>query len=172
MAGEQWDVLLFECGAITIVAREGSLYRIFFESTPDAASAVTKKLYPQAEQSTLHPLIREGFQQLREYFLGKRRAFDLPLGTESTSEFACRVRQALIGVPYGSVVTYGELADKAGSPGAARAVGCFMSSNPFPLVVPCHRVVNSDGTFGNYSAGQGPSTKAWLIGFERELAGR
>jgi methylated-DNA-[protein]-cysteine S-methyltransferase len=172
MADEQWDVLSFECGAFTIVAREGSLCRIFFESTPDAASAMTKKHYPQAEQSTLQPLIREGFQQLREYFLGKRRSFDLPLDSESTSEFACRVQQAMIRVPYGSVVTYGELADKAGSPGAARAVGSFLSSNPFPLVVPCHRVVNADGTLGSYSAGQGSSTKVWLIDFERELAGR
>ena len=66
-------------------------------------------------------------------------------------------------VPRGSLITYGELASAAGSPGSARAVGSALSSNPWPLVVPCHRVVRSNGHIGPYSAGSGIFTKRWLL---------
>ena len=169
MANEQWDMLSFEHGALAVVAREGCLIRIFFECSPESASASVTRLYPEAERSS-QPPIQECLKQLTEYFLGKRRIFKLQPGTDSLSVFACKVQQALLKVPYGSVVSYGELAALAGSPKAARAVGGVMSSNPFPLVVPCHRVVNADGGIGHYSAAHGSRTKAWLIDFERGIA--
>ena len=130
----------------------------------------SKSIAPEAQQSS-HALIKEGLKQLTEYFQGKRRVFNLPLCNDSLTGFTCKVHQELLKVPYGSVVSYGELAARAGSPKAARAVGGVMSSNPLPLIVPCHRVVNADGRIGQYSAANGSKTKAWLIDFERESAG-
>ncbi len=169
MANEQWDMLSFKHGTIALVAREDRLSRICFECSPEEASASIKRFYPGAKQSS-PLLIQEGLKQLTEYFLGKRRVFTVPLASDLFSGFSLKVQQALIKVPYGSVVTYGELAARAGSPKAARAVGRVMSSNPFPLIVPCHRVVNADGGIGQYSAAHGSRTKAWLIDFERNLA--
>lgn len=168
MAYEQWDMLSFEHGTVAIIAREDRLIRICFECSPDAALVLIKRHYPEARQSS-QPMIAESLNQLSEYFLGKRRAFSLPLAKEALSAFACKVHQALIKVPYGSVVTYGELAAMVGSPKAARAVGRVMSSNPFPLLVPCHRVVNADGSIGQYSGAHGPETKAWLIDLEQKF---
>lgn len=169
MAHEQWDMLSFEHGTVALVARDDCLSRICFESSPDIVPALIKRFYPQAKRSS-QPLIQEGLKQLTEYFLGERRIFTMQLGNDSLSAFACKVQQALLKVPYGSLVTYGELAAMAGSPGAARAVGRVMSSNPYPLIVPCHRVVNADGSIGQYSAAHGSRTKAWLIDFERGIA--
>lgn len=102
--------------------------------------------------------------------MGKRRVFNVTIDQSGLSTFSRKVHRVLQQVPYGSVVAYGELAAMAGSPGAARAVGRVMSSNPFPLLVPCHRVVNADGSIGQYSAAYGRRTKAWLIDFEREIS--
>jgi methylated-DNA-[protein]-cysteine S-methyltransferase len=168
VANEHWDMLSFEQGILAVVAREGCLVRICFESSPDGLSASIKRSYPEAKQSS-QMLTRESLRQLTEYFLGKRRTFNVPLANDSLTPFAREVHQALLRVPYGSVVTYGELAAMAGSPRAARAVGGVMASNPFPLIVPCHRVVNADGRIGQYSAAHGTRTKAWLIDFERGL---
>ena len=167
MADEQWDMLTLEHGTVAVVAREGRLRRICFECSPDAAIASIKRLHPKAEQSS-QSLTQEALKQLTEYFYGKRYLFDVPLANDSLTPFACAIQQELIKVPYGSVVSYGELAVLAGFPKAARAVGGVMSSNPFPLIVPCHRVVNADGRVGQYSAAHGSKTKTWLIEFERE----
>ncbi len=168
MTNVQWDMLSFELGTVAIITRSDSIIRVCFVASPDAALALVKALYPEAKQSS-QPMTDEALKQLSEYFHGKRRTFNVSLGQELLSPFACRVHQALSKVPYGSVVTYGELAALAGSPKAARAVGRVMSSNPFPLLVPCHRVVNADGTIGQYSAAQGHKTKTCLIGHERKL---
>ena len=170
MANEQWDMLSFEHGTVALVAREDRLIRVCFECSPDDVSVLIERLYPQEKRSS-QALLQDGLKQLTEYFLGKRHSFTLQIDNDSLSAFACKVQQALIKVPYGSVVTYGELAAMADSPKAARAVGRVMSSNPFPLLVPCHRVINADGSVGQYSAAHGSKTKAWLIDFERGLAG-
>ena len=107
----------------------------------------------------------EPMTQLREYFDGRRRWFDLALDWRLTHGFYRRVLDTLMTVEYGSTVSYGELAHMAGSPGAARAVGTAMSTNPMPLIVPCHRVVRSDGSVGEY--GGRPEVKTWLIEHER-----
>lgn len=165
----QWDMLSLEHGSIAAVAQGDRLLRICYEgSSADLFSAV-RSFYPQAERRS-HLLTDECLKQLDEYFLGKRRVFRLPLGVDSLSPFAYKVHLALVRVPYGTVVSYGELAVMVGSPQAARAVGRVMSSNPWPLLVPCHRVVNAGGRIGHYSAAHGSRTKAWLIEFEREHA--
>lgn len=171
MAKEQWDMVSFDCGTVAIVAREDQLVRLCFKCSQDQASAAVSSFYPAAERASQRH-ITAALIQLTEFFHGTRHVFNLPLGNDTLSAFAVRVHTELSKVPFGSVISYGALALKVGSPGAARAVGRVMSSNPFPLVVPCHRVVNADGNLGQYSAAQGVKTKAWLIDFERRhLAG-
>lgn len=103
--------------------------------------------------------------QLTEYAAGTRRAFDLPLDLHGT-EFELRVWNALLEIPYGETRSYGELAQGLGDPGAARAVGGANGRNPVPIVVPCHRVVASNG-LGGYSGGDG--VKETLLAHEGAL---
>ncbi len=109
--------------------------------------------------------LEEPASQLREYFEGRRQRFELALDWRLSHGFYRRVLDALMTVDYGTTVSYGELARIAGSSRAARAVGTAMSTNPIPLVVPCHRVVRSDGSVGEY--GGRPEIKTWLIEHER-----
>jgi len=91
-------------------------------------------------------------RQLDEYLAGRRRRFQLRLAPPPLGDFARRVLQVLARVPYGQVITYGELARRAGHPRAARAVGRVMAENPLPIIWPCHRVVAAAGP-GGFSAG-------------------
>ena len=90
--------------------------------------------------------------QLREYFAGERRDFDLPLAP-SGSDFQRRVWTELRRVGHGQVVDYGGLGVRVGRPGAARAVGRANATNPIPIVIPCHRVIGADGTLTGYAGG-------------------
>jgi methylated-DNA-[protein]-cysteine S-methyltransferase len=102
--------------------------------------------------------------ELGEYLAGKRRVFELRLHFGELTPFSRRVLGELAKVPYGRTVSYGELAARAGSPRAARAVGRVMHDNGLPIVLPCHRVIASDGSLGGYSGGL--EIKRWL--FTRE----
>lgn len=118
-------------------------------------------------QPIASPLLREAQRQVGEYFAGRRRGFDLAIDDRQLSRFAREVLAVLRRVPFGATVTYAELAARIGNPRAARAVGRVMANNPWPLVVPCHRVLASGGGLGGYSGGCGLPTKQWLLDFER-----
>ena len=90
--------------------------------------------------------------QLDEYFAGTRRTFDLPLAPAGTP-FQLRVWALLRGIPWGQTISYAELARRSGNPAARRAVGAANGRNPLPIVVPCHRVIGSDGTLTGYAGG-------------------
>lgn len=92
-------------------------------------------------------------RQLDEYFAGRRRVFDLAVDLRLAHGFRRRVLDHLRSVPYGGTATYTDLAAAAGSPRAVRAVGSACATNPIPIVVPCHRVVRTDGTIGQYLGG-------------------
>jgi len=103
-----------------------------------------------ARESDHHPAASE----VREYLAGKRRTFTFPLDLRLVhGTFARTVLARLTEVRFGCLVTYGELAQSAGSPGAARAVGGAVGRNPLPIVVPCHRVIAANGRLGGFSAG-------------------
>jgi methylated-DNA-[protein]-cysteine S-methyltransferase len=104
-------------------------------------------------------------RQLREYFAGERREFDLPLRLSGT-EFQVSVLQALQEIPYGETVSYGEIARRIGRPKAVRAVGAANGRNPIPIVVPCHRVIGSTGDLTGF--GGGLDTKEALLRLEAE----
>ncbi len=107
--------------------------------------------------------------QLGEYFAGRRRSFDLPLAPRGT-EFQRRVWRALTGIPYGTTISYGELARRIGRPSASRAVGLANGANPLPIVVPCHRVIGADGSLTGF--GGGLPIKRKLLALEGSLAER
>jgi methylated-DNA-[protein]-cysteine S-methyltransferase len=90
--------------------------------------------------------------QLREYFAGARRDFEVPLHITG-GEFECEVWHALRGIPYGETVSYGEIARRIGQPQAARAVGLANGRNPIAVIVPCHRVIGADGSLTGYGGG-------------------
>ncbi len=105
--------------------------------------------------------------QLEEYFAGHRRQFTLPLDLRGT-DFQLRCWQALLAIPYGETRTYAEIAQAVGCPRGFRAVGMANHDNPVAIVVPCHRVIASDGSLGGY--GGGLDTKRWLLELEGALS--
>jgi methylated-DNA-[protein]-cysteine S-methyltransferase len=108
----------------------------------------------------------EAKRQLAAYFRGDLEEFDLPLAPAGT-EFQRRVWQELARIPYGATISYGELARRVGNPKAARAVGLANGRNPVPIVVPCHRVIGSDGRLSGYGGGLG--RKEALLALERAV---
>lgn len=109
-----------------------------------------------------HPVLRTTVEQMRAWFAGELRDFDLPLAPHDSTEGAT-LRAGIASIPYGETMTYGALATRTGS--VARAVGQACKTNPFPIVIPCHRVVSTSGP-EYYSGGDGPRTKTWLLDFE------
>ena len=105
--------------------------------------------------------------QLEAYFAGHLRSFDLPLNLQGTP-FQLVVWRALQDIPYGETISYGELAGRIGNPKASRAVGLANGSNPIPIIVPCHRVIGSNGKLTGY--GGGLCHKETLLGLERKVA--
>jgi methylated-DNA-[protein]-cysteine S-methyltransferase len=111
----------------------------------------------------------EAVRQVKEYLTGKRAEFDLPIDMRFLTDFQRAVLRAVMRVPRGEVITYGALARAIGQPKAARAVGRALGSNPIPIVIPCHRVLASDGSLGGYSGRGGVRTKADLLRLEGSL---
>jgi methylated-DNA-[protein]-cysteine S-methyltransferase len=108
----------------------------------------------------------EALKQVLEYLDGQRTTFDLPLDMSSMSEFQRRVLGVALKIPRGKYLTYGDVAKAIGKPQASRAVGQALGHNPVPIVIPCHRVLGSDGSLHGYSGGGGIQTKAWLLRLE------
>jgi methylated-DNA-[protein]-cysteine S-methyltransferase len=108
----------------------------------------------------------EAMRQVRDYLDGQRTAFDLPLDMTLMTDFQRQVLMAALKIPRGKWLTYREVAKAIGRPQAARAVGQALGHNPVPIVIPCHRVLGSDGSLHGYSGGGGLQTKAWLLQLE------
>ena len=100
-----------------------------------------------------HPLLQQVSQQLVEYFEGDRRDFDVPLDLSCGTAFQQSVWQALLAIPPGETLSYGEVSRRIGNPKAVRAVGGAIGRNPVSIIVPCHRVVGSNGTLTGYGGG-------------------
>ena len=110
--------------------------------------------------------LEEATQQVGEYLRGERKTFQLPVDLSSMTPFQQTVLNEVTNVPRGEVVTYGDLARRIGKPRAARAVGQALGRNPVPIIVPCHRVIASDGSLGGYSGRRGVETKEALLALE------
>jgi methylated-DNA-[protein]-cysteine S-methyltransferase len=115
---------------------------------------------PRAERRLVNRLAGD----LASYFAGKPRRWETSLDLSGGTAFQRRVWRELAKVPFGATVSYGELARRVGRPGAARAVGQAVGANPIPILIPCHRVICSDGGLGGFSAGL--EIKRWLLAHE------
>ncbi len=157
-------------GPLLLAATEQGLVQVGFhadERTVQRSLARLEGLFGTAPRAEI-PHLTTAVAELAAYFSGEPTAFTVPLDWSLTSGFYARVLHTLAAdVPYGSVVGYQDLADRVGEPGAARAVGAAMGSNPLPVVVPCHRVVASDGGIGGFSGGL--ETKRVLLALEGVL---
>lgn len=151
-------------GWIGVASGDAGLARITLPrpDRPAAESEVRAGLGPIEEDEAVFAPVRDQF----ELFLrGELTQFDLTYDDRDLSEFTRRIYECCRAIPPGQVLTYAELAAEAGRPGAARAVGRAMATNPWPIAIPCHRVVGSDGTLRGY--GGGLPMKAALLSFER-----
>lgn len=105
--------------------------------------------------------------QVEEYLTGRRTGFELEIDWALCTPFQRQVLEQQLAIPYGETRTYGQLAAQIGKPRAARAVGRAGATNPIPLIIPCHRVIGSDGALRGYGAPGGIQTKAWLLDLEK-----
>jgi methylated-DNA-[protein]-cysteine S-methyltransferase len=137
-----------ELGALRVVARDGALVGVYFPGHVPAP-VVGREAPDRAGE----PVLREAAAQIREYLAGGRVAFDLPLAFEGGTAFQREVWSALRAIPYGARVGYAELAARIGRPRAVRAVGAANARNPLSIVVPCRRVIGSDGALTGYAGG-------------------
>ncbi len=144
-------------GTLLLVSEDSRLSQITFAK--DGRPAVPKTEW-QEDAAALSETIR----QLRAYFAGQLETFDLPLAPEGTP-FQQKVWGELLKIPYGNTTSYGELAKRIGNPQASRAVGLANGSNPIPIVIPCHRVIGSNGKLTGY--GGGLPIKEKLLALER-----
>jgi methylated-DNA-[protein]-cysteine S-methyltransferase len=144
-------------GKLLVAADEEGLRYLLFEA---GRSEVKPRPGWREDASRLAEVTR----QLRAYFRGALRQFDLALAPQGTP-FQQRVWRELLTIPYGQTVTYGDLAKRLGNPSASRAVGLANGANPISIVIPCHRVIGSNGKLTGY--GGGLRNKEWLLGLER-----
>ncbi|WP_369180629.1 methylated-DNA--[protein]-cysteine S-methyltransferase [Streptomyces mutabilis] len=167
-----WTVVDTGIGPLLLAATPDGLVNVVFHASGTTGGRALDKLAARLGTEPVEapgsPLLTEAIRQVEAYFAGQRRDFDLPLDWSLISGFNREVlRELASGVPYGSVVGYGDLAGRVGQPGAAQAVGAAMGANPLPVVVPCHRVVGSDGGIGGF--GGGVETKRQLLALEGVL---
>ncbi|MDX3360466.1 methylated-DNA--[protein]-cysteine S-methyltransferase [Streptomyces sp. ME02-6978.2a] len=167
-----WTVLGTDIGPLLLAATENGLVNVVFHAGDAvrgrALARLSARLGAEPRQDADAPPLAEARSQVEEYFAGRRRDFTLPLDWSLISGFPREVLRALASdVPYGTVVGYGDLARRVGRPGGAQAVGLAMGANPLPVVVPCHRVVESDGGLGGF--GGGLETKRTLLALEGVL---
>ncbi|MFH0883972.1 MAG: methylated-DNA--[protein]-cysteine S-methyltransferase [bacterium] len=158
-----WTSMNSPLGSLLIVLDEqGALTHLDFAETrnrnrPDVGNAVRN------DKRCVHVV-----RQLKEYFAGKRRDFDLKVMPEGT-EFQCKVWKVLQTIPYGQTISYGEQARRMGNPNASRAVGAANGTNPIAIILPCHRVIGSSGALVGYASGI--ERKRWLLEHEGALSG-
>ena len=145
-------------GQLLLTGDSSALHSVSFESSKRAAT-------PRPEWKQSESEFAQVIRQLEAYFRGELKEFDLPLEMDGT-EFQLRVWKALRTIPYGETISYAQLAEKIGNPKAVRAVGLANGCNPIPIIVPCHRVIGSDGSLTGF--GGGLSTKQKLLDLENK----
>lgn len=162
----QWDVVESPLGPLYIATSERGLCSVGFGvSQADFLSELDPLARTEQNPSTLTPIA----EQLQAYFAGARASFDLPLDLGRLTLFQRSVLQVARRIPAGTVWTYRQVARAIGKPRASRAVGQALGRNPVPIVIPCHRVVASDGSLGGYSGGGGLGSKRLLLHLEGAL---
>lgn len=143
----RFDSIASPLGTMLLAAADDALFAIDFTDSRNVAP-----IGSDWRRDPDYPALRGAKAQLNEYFAGARKAFDLPLAARGTP-FQRRVWAAIATVPFGSTLSYAELARRAGAPAAVRAAGAATGRNPWAIVVPCHRIVGSGGALTGYAGG-------------------
>jgi methylated-DNA-[protein]-cysteine S-methyltransferase len=147
-----YDFVDSPVGPLLVATSNRGLCRISYDAEPERELERLARDFGVRVLRSPKP-IDAARRELDEYFEGTRREFDLPLDVALVADFNRRVLRELARVPYGKVVTYGELAVRSARPRAARAVGMVMNRNPLPIVLPCHRVIGANGKLTGYAGG-------------------
>ncbi len=150
-------------GPLTIIATDAGVRAVLWPDD-DPARVVVADATPDPG----HPVLAAARRQLEEYFAGDRQDFDVPLDPVGT-DFQREAWRALRTIPYGETVSYGQQAERMGDRRKARAVGAANGRNPISIIVPCHRVVGSNGSLTGFAGGV--DTKEWLLRHESAVAG-
>jgi methylated-DNA-[protein]-cysteine S-methyltransferase len=159
-------------GELTLVASAGGLRAVLWPGEDELRVRLGSDADDESENehsadSAESDVLRCAESQLAEYFEGRRRSFDVPLDPVG-STFQRSAWAALLTIPYGDTISYGEQAARLGDRRKARAVGAANGRNPISIIVPCHRVVGASGALTGFAAGL--ATKAWLLDHERAIA--
>lgn len=155
-------------GDLLLAATTHGLALVEFAGSAEGLDATLERLAREVSPRVLRAPGRlgEAARQVDEYFAGARRAFDLPLDLRLAHGFRRTVLDHLLAIGYGRTASYAQVAAAAGNPRAVRAVGSACAHNPVPVVVPCHRVLRSDGSLGGYAGGL--EVKRFLLSLEAE----
>ena len=151
-----YDMIDFPIDKLIIIASSKNLHAILWD----------KKVDIGLDRAKDHPIILQTQQQLNEYFQCKRKQFDLPITFQGT-DFQMSVWKELMNIPYGETISYGEQARRVGNKNKARATGVANGSNPISIVIPCHRVIGSNGSLVGF--GGGLDKKSYLLALEQRL---
>lgn len=151
-------------GQIGLAATEAGLAFLEMQTSPERFEANLREQGLLPDTKNLH--LYETIQQLQAYFQGTGKAFDITIDWQRFTPFQEAVLRQTLAIPYGQVKTYAQIACAIGKPRAARAVGQVEAHNPIPIIIPCHRVIGSDGSLHGYGAPGGLLTKARLLELE------
>lgn len=166
MVLESAIVIPSDLGWMGLMGSESGVSRLTFGHATE--HDVRKALSQHDSETVSIDVLLEAGRLLQRFAAGEPVDLSIvPIDLPATTEFRTRVREVVRGISPGETLTYGQVAELAGRPGAARAVGTVMSSNPVPLLIPCHRVVGSAGGLGGYSSPQGLKMKRRLLDLER-----
>jgi len=157
-------------GILLIAASQRGLVSVEWQRAGQDFSAFLRRLGGPVHED--EDAVKGYGTQLLEYLRGKRTRFRFSIDWSVLSAFQRRVLVATYQIPYGQTRTYQQIAEQLRNPHAARAVGRAQATNPMPLVIPCHRVVGTDGKLHGYGGGEGIRTKEWLLAMERRGAAR
>ena len=162
----QWGVIDSPLGRLYIATSVQGLCSVSFGvSQAEFLSGLDPLVRTEQSLQAVAPIAA----QLRDYFATGRARFDVPLDLSQATPFQQSVLQTTQRIPTGTLWTYGQMARAIGKPQASRAVGQALGRNPVPIVIPCHRVVASDGSLGGYSGGGGIESKRMLLALEGAL---
>ena len=165
-------------GPLWLAASARGLIALGFDSMPTMMLKQIQRRFKSIQTSNLRELIidlqlplqgiiaRSAKSQVEEYLSGHRHEFNIPIDWTGLSAHQIKVLQATLAINYGVTKTYAQIASQIDHPKSARAVGRAQATNPMPIVIPCHRVIGSDGSLHGYSGRGGTETKAWLLALE------
>ncbi len=149
-------------GPIWVALSPAGLVAVLMKGTEQQIRRQLAPASAELDQARAQPVL----EQIVDYLEGRRREFDVVIDWSALAPYQASVLRLVWSIPYGQTRTYGDIAGELGQPGGARAVGRANATNPMPLVIPCHRVLGTDGRLHGYGGPGGVVTKAWLLQLE------